>query len=349
MNYTKKLALPQIFRRFASKRHEPLPAERLLKMHGLVKMQDSTLPHVGGERCYVLLGDAARLERALISWTLARLINDFNFTPVVVPTLIYDDIISACGFDPHGERTQVFSVDGFGGSRQEKDTKDNDQRWSLRDVCLAGTSEIPLVSLHIGKTFDVDSEAPIEHLPKRYCAVSRCYRAEVSRSEKGLYRLHYFSKVEMVALVRPEDSAKTLDEFVSIQQSLFSDLGLKYQTREMPKEDLSPVAVKKFDVEALFPTRQSYGEISSASNCSSNQCKSLNISFRRLKRDDEPGESPFIQDYVHSVNGTACASPRILLPLIETHQTPERRIRVPDVLVPAMNGQEYLSKLSFKE
>jgi len=321
-------------RHFAS---QSLQAEKLLQNHGLLKMStNNVLSHVGGHRCYTLYGDAVRLEKALVNWILKRLVNHYNFTPVVVPTLLYDKIVAACGFDPHGHRTQVYSIHGL-KKRQEA------------SICVSGTSEIPLVALHQGKRFDVDSQEPSESLPKRYTALSRCYRAETSNVEKGMYRLHYFTKLEMVSLCRPRDSDQVLEDFVSIQKDLFKQLGLEYKVLEMPPEDLGPSAVKKFDVEAWFPGRAVYGEISSASNCHDRQTSKLDIRLRRIKSIEDPNddpEDPFLEEHVHSVNGTACASPRILLPLIETYQTMDGRIAVPPVLRQEMNGQEFLNKLT---
>jgi seryl-tRNA synthetase len=310
---------------------------------------NNALSHVGGHRCYTLLGDAARLERALVKWTLKRLVNDFNFTPVVVPTLVYDDIVSACGFDPHGKRTQVYSVDGL-NNYIKTNQEPRSELTRRRSICLAGTSEIPLVSLHLGKRFDVDSGEKPDSLPKKYTAISRCYRAETSNIEKGLYRVHYFTKVEMVSLCRPSESEEILQEFVSIQQKLFDCLGLQFKVIDMPKEELGPAAVKKFDIEAWFPGRNIHGEISSASNCCERQTSKLNIRLRRLRKEDEAVkegddvEDPFVEEPVHTVNGTACASPRILLPLIETHQTIDGKIAIPSVLQPDMCGQQFLKK-----
>lgn len=321
-----------------------LEAEKLLQQHGLLKMSsNNALSHVGGHRCYTLLGDAARLEKALVNWTIKKLVKDYNFTPVVVPTLVYDDIVSSCGFDPHGKRTQVYSIDGLS-------TEGSSPRTSKgRSICLAGTSEIPLVGLHLGKRFDVDSDEDCESLPKKYTAMSRCYRAETSNIEKGMYRLHYFTKVEMVSLCMPSDSEAILQEFVSIQETLFKLLGLEYRVVDMPPEELGPAAVKKYDVEAWFPGRQVFGEISSASNCCERQTCKLNIRLRRIRdhedTKDDP-EDPFVEEYVHSVNGTACASPRILLPLIETYQTSDGKIAIPSVLQPEMDGQKFLNKFS---
>lgn len=299
-------------------------------------------------------------------WTMRQLVKHHSFAPVMVPNLVYDDIVKSCGFDPHGERTQVYSIRGNFGQRdlprmgtcdKSSDIKDHGGNKSQvrrggRSICLSGTSEIPLVSLHIGKTFDPDSDRVEDHLPKKYCALSRCYRAETGNVEKGLYRVHYFNKVEMVALTRSGESEEMMESFVKIQESLFTSLGLEYRRVQIPKEDLGPAAKTKVDLEALFPSRGSYGEISSASDCVDNQCSNLNIRYRRLVTQQElvnlrpEDQEPFVTQFAHSVNATAAATPRLLLPIIESHQDPDGRIRIPTVLQPLMDGQMFIQPLN---
>lgn len=322
-------------------------AEQLLKSHGLLRLStDTGLAHVTGHRSYVLLGDAARLERSLLMWSMRQLVRHHGFTPVIVPNLIHDDIVSSCGFDPHGLRTQVYTIRGTSPMSSSSSSS------SARSICLSGTSEIPLVSMHLGKTFDVDSEYVSEHLPKRYCALSRCYRAETGNAEKPLYRVHYFNKVEMVSLVRDgRESRAMMEEFVSIQESLFTKLGIRYQKVDIKEEDLGPAAVKKIDIEAYLPSRDHHGEISSASDCVDNQCRKLKIQARRLATEEELRQSqsqdPFVTSFAHTVNGTAAATPRILLPIIEQHHDQETgRIRIPDVLKPYMDGREFMMPLN---
>lgn len=331
---------PKFDRDFVPKRAEKL----MQRMKLLLLSSDRNLGVLGGQRSYLLLGDLARLESVLLDWTQAQLIEKFNFKPVIVPNLIYDDIVEACGFNPVGERSQVYTVDG-NDSAEWMSGKPNKR---TNAICLAGTAEIPLVSMHLGKCFEVDSDQKGEDLPKRYCALSRCYRAEISKLDKetGLYRVHYFNKVEMVALTRREDAEKTLEEFVEIQKYLFSQLGLHFKVIDMPPYELGPPARRKFDIEAWFAGRKEWGEISSASDCSDYQSRRLNIRYRFMQPDFRTN-SPFKEDYVATVNGTACATPRLLLPLIEQRQDSRGRVKIPSVLRDAM-GQEYLHKLVFR-
>lgn len=188
----------------------------------------------GGARSYLFRGDLVKLSRALVRWTLNMLTKDFGFTPVVIPNLINADIIRACGFEPHGHRTQVYSFE------------------KSPNICLAGTGEMPLASLHLGENF-----ANSEELPKKYCAMSRCYRAEANSGgeQGGIYRVHYFDKVEMFAIVESTSGASDQmhEEFVSIQKALFSQLGVHFRIVDMPPHELGNPAYRKFDMEAYMP------------------------------------------------------------------------------------------------
>jgi seryl-tRNA synthetase len=276
---------------------------------------------------------------------MKQLVRKFNFTPVIVPNLVYEDIVQGCGFNTRSKRSQVYTIDGRNDvnwnamTAAERDAKTN-------SVCLTGTAEIPLVGLHLGKRFDADSEEKSEQLPKRYCALGRSYRAESSTVETGMYRRHYFSKVEMVALTRQEDAEATLLEFVEIQKYLYTQLGLHFKVLDMPPHELGLPAHRKFDMEAHFAGRGIWGEISSASDCTDYQSRRFNIKYRYLAPDYKSNE-PFKELFVSTVNGTAVSSPRILLPLIEGNQDAKGRIRIPEVLRDEMNGQEFLNKLQF--
>ena len=323
------------------------PVEKQLRSMGLF-YNDKSLAHVGGNRSYALLGDLAWLERALVRWALKKLVKQYDFTPVTVPNLIYADILPNCGFPGvFGERSQVYKLQGSGGSKSKATAIDRligSDSGRARTICVAGTAEIPLVSMNLGKCFDIESQECEESLPKKYCALSRCYRAETSQREPGLFRVHYFSKVEMVLLVPLNECSKYLQQVVSIQESIFNELGLQTRTVEMSLDREHEVAVSKYDVEAFFPLQNTWGEISSASDCSINQSSKLNIRSRSINTDGD-GESgePFIEQFIGTINGTAIASPRILIALLETHRDAKsKQLLVPPVLINEMGGLKYL-------
>ncbi|XP_046639176.1 serine--tRNA ligase, mitochondrial-like isoform X2 [Daphnia pulicaria] len=241
----------------------------------------------------------------------------YGDTPHVVetPDLLHSRLIESCGMDTKSERTQVYKLEPkFYG-----------------DICLSGTAEMALASYFTG------SAVPVSELPIKMAAVSRCYRAETSnvQEERGIYRVHQFTKVEMFGVTSGEAAASDalLEEFVAIQKELFSSLGLHYQLLDMPLHELGAPAYRKFDIEAWMPGRNMYGEISSASNCTDYQARRLNI---------QSIDSSDTRRFVHTVNGTACAVPRTLIALLETHQQSNGEVIIPAVLQPYLNGMERL-------
>lgn len=217
---------------------KPLQSEDILHKHNLAYFSspdNGNLGKIAGPRSYLLFGQLAKLSRTLARWTMNKLINEYNFIPVVTPNLIYSDLVRACGFEPFGNRTQVYSLN------------------ERNNICIAGTAEIPLASMNLGENFSVEKN----ELPKKYCSLSRCYRAEAKSSGEmsGLYRVHYFDKVEMFGVTEAETtkSDKLLEEFVNIQKNLFEELGLHFRIVDMPPNELGLPAYRKFDIEAYMP------------------------------------------------------------------------------------------------
>ncbi|XP_037082927.1 serine--tRNA ligase, mitochondrial-like [Pollicipes pollicipes] len=263
-----------------------------------------------GSRTYYLKHELAELEAALVRHALSTL-TGAGFRLVSVPDLLHSSYLEACGVPVHGDRTMVYSLD---------------ERLH-GDVCLSGTAEMALASLLAGRRL------PPSRLPLRLAAVSRCFRPEVSNleAESGLYRVHQFTKVEMFGVCDGDLSASEalLQEFVDLQQRIFTALGLHIIIYDMPPHELGAAAYRKYDAEAWMPGRGLYGEVSSASNCTDYQS-------RRLRVLDEAGRP------LHTVNGTACAVPRTLLALLETHQRRDGSVAVPTPLRPLLGGLELL-------
>lgn len=174
------------------------------------------------------------------------------------------------------------------------------------NLCLSGTSEMALAGYFSGKVLNKND------LPKKVMAVSRCFRAEAAntRDDKNLYRVHCFTKVEMFCVCLPNDSNAILEQFREIQCRLFERLDLNFKLYDMPINDLGAPAYRKYDIEAWMPSRNSFGEISSTSNCTDYQSKRLNIYY------EDNGN----KYHVHTVNGTACAIPRMIIALLEQNQ-----------------------------
>ncbi|GMI82820.1 Seryl-tRNA synthetase, ovule abortion 7 [Hibiscus trionum] len=276
---------------------------------------------VSGSKFYYLRNEAVLLEMALINWTLAEVMKR-GFTPLITPEVVRSSVVEKCGFQPRGENTQVYSIE------------DSDQ-------CLIGTAEIPVGGIHM------DSIVAESSLPIKYVAFSHCFRTEAGAAgtaTRGLYRVHQFSKVEMFILCKQEESDKYHEELIKIEEDLFSSLGLHYKTLDMATGDLGAPAYRKFDVEAWMPGLERYGEISSASNCTDYQSRRLGIRYR-------PSESPSTTSkkgktnqaatkFVHTLNATACAVPRMLVCLLENFQQEDGSVIIPDPLRPFMGGIE---------
>lgn len=274
---------------------------------------------VSGNKFYYLKNEGMLLELALINWALSELVKR-GFVPYSTPDLVRSSVMEKCGFQPRGKNTQVYSVEGT-------------------DLCLAGTSEILMGGLYM------DRILAEKQLPLKLVAFSHCFRTEAGAAgsaTKGLYRVHQFSKLEIFVICKPEDSDVFLEELVTIEEDLFSALGLHFKILDMPTEDLGAPAYRKYDVEAWMPGLDRYGEISSASNCTDYQSRRLNIRFRPSEDtflSAKKGKPPPLR-FPHTLNATACAIPRMIVSILENFQQPDGVVSIPKVLRPYMGGLE---------
>ncbi|XP_057828067.2 serine--tRNA ligase, chloroplastic/mitochondrial isoform X2 [Cryptomeria japonica] len=283
---------------------------------------------VSGSKFYYLKNEAVLLEMGLINWTLSELTRR-GYVPLSTPDIVRSSVLEKCGFQPRAENTQVYSINGT-------------------DQCLAGTSEIPVGGMYMDRII-ADTLLPIKHV-----AFSHCFRTEAGAAgyaTRGLYRVHQFSKVEMFVICHPEESDLFHEELISIEEDLFSSLGLHFKTLDMPSEDLGAPAYRKYDVEAWMPGLGRYGEISSASNCTDYQSRRLNIRYRPVSEEStlsmavKPKKRkiplPPLQ-FVHTLNATACAVPRMIISILENFQQEDGSVIVPEVLKPFMGGVEVI-------
>jgi seryl-tRNA synthetase len=199
---------------------------------------------------------------------------------------------------------------------------------------LVGTAEVPLTSYHSGEIIEEQS------LPKKYVAMSTCFRREAGaagKDTKGLYRIHYFDKVEQVILCRADAavSEQMHEEIISNAEECMQALELPYRIIEVCTGDMGQGKVRMYDIETWMPSRDSYGETHSASSFHDFQSRRLNIRYR-----DGEGELHF----VHTLNNTVIASPRILIPLMEINQDADGSITIPAALRPYMNGMEKIER-----
>uniref|UniRef100_A0A8C5S6I1 serine--tRNA ligase n=1 Tax=Laticauda laticaudata TaxID=8630 RepID=A0A8C5S6I1_LATLA len=267
------------------------------------------LAHISGLRSYYLRGAGALLEQALVQFTFSKLIQK-GFIPMTVPDMVKGAVFEGCGMLPEVHSSLVYRIDP---SRFE-------------DLNLAGTSEVGI--------------AGMVETGKIACS-STCYRAETQTGKEpwGLYRVHQFTKVEMFGVTANEtglESSALMEEFLALQKEIFLELGLHFKVLDMPPQELGLSAFRKFDIEAWMPGRNQYGEISSLSNCTDFQSRRLNIMYYNEKEQ---------LSFAHTVNGTACAIPRMLIAILESNQLKDGSIRIPTVLQPLM-GAEVIHKPS---
>ncbi|MGH0035916.1 MAG: serine--tRNA ligase [Myxococcota bacterium] len=269
---------------------------------------------VSGQKFYYLKNEAVLLELALQRYALDVLIGE-GYLPVTTPDVARPEILDGTGYNPRGEETQVYSI-------------------ANADLCLVGTAEVTLGGMY------ADSILEEEALPLRLAGLSHCFRTEAGshgRESRGLYRVHQFSKVEMFAYSRPEDSEAIHQEMLAIEERIFQALELPYRVIDIASGDLGAPAYRKYDLEAWMPGRGEdgsgdWGEVTSTSNCTDYQARRLRIRFRRS--DGRKNE------LVHTLNGTAISCARAILALLENHQQADGSVRVPEALRPFMGRDE---------
>jgi seryl-tRNA synthetase len=257
---------------------------------------------VAGSRFVYLKGPLVRLELALVQWVLS-LLEDKGFTPVVPPVLVREQALFGTGMLPDTEQ-QIYRVPEDG-------------------LYLAGTSEVPLASLHAGEIL-----GPGE-LPRRYAGFSTCFRREAGAAGKdtqGIFRVHQFDKVEMFSFVEPEQSGDEHERLLAIEEEILGALEIPYRVVNIAAHDLGNSASKKYDLEAWLPGQGRYRELTSCSNTTAYQARRLEVRFRPAE-----GAPP---QHVHTLNGTAVAVGRTIIAIAENHQREDGTVEVPAVLHP---------------
>lgn len=270
---------------------------------------------VAGARSYFLLGDGARLQHAVLSFA-ADMLRERGYVLVDCPHIVKRAAMEGTGYFPGGEE-MAYHLD-------ERDD----------DFHLIGTSEVSVCALHTNEILDR------EQLPLRYAGYSPCYRREAGSYGKdthGLYRIHQFYKVEQVVICEPDPtvSAAMHSELLANSEALMQKLELPYRVVDVCTGDMGQGQVYKNDIEAWMPSREGYGETHSCSTFYDFQARRLKMRCRTADGGTQ---------YVHTLNNTCVASPRILIPLIENNQTADGRVRIPEALRPYMGGQEFIEK-----
>jgi seryl-tRNA synthetase len=262
---------------------------------------------VSAAKFYYLKNQAALLEFALTQYALEIAIK-YGFIPLVTPDLAKQEVLAGLGFNPRDESRQIYNIENT-------------------DLSLIGTAEITMGGYHMN---EVLAE---EDLPKKYVAVSHCFRTEAgsySKYSKGLFRVHQFTKVEMFQYVLPEKSELAHWEILEIEKKIFKSLKIPFRVVDHGTADLSGPSYRTYDLEAWLPGKPNknggagdWAEITSTSNCTDYQSRGLNIKYK-----DKNGNKHF----VHMLNGTAIAISRALIAIMENNQQADGSIKIPKVL-----------------
>jgi len=273
--------------------------DKLLEDLGLLDMKRGA--KLAGAGFYLFKGELARLERALIQFMLDFHVKD-GFTEINPPQMVNPEIMYGTGNLPK------FEADLY----------------KLREgQYLVPTAEVPVTNIFANEVLEE------KELPKRFCAFTQCYRTEAGRhgaETPGIFRLHQFEKVEMVYICKPEESWKMHEEMTARAEKLLELLNLPFRRILLASGDAGFASAKTYDLEVWSPFLGKYLETSSCSNCTDFQARRMNTKFSENKT----GERKF----VHTLNGSGLATPRLLISLVENYQQEDGTIKVPDVLVP---------------
>ena len=285
---------------------EPLDHVALIERNDWADL--SRVTQVSGSRTYCLKGRLALLETKLMAWALEK-IAAAGFTPITVPAIA---------------REQAFLNQGqFPGHQEETYELPNDDLW------LAGTAEVVLTSLHSGEIIEADK------LPILYAGYSPCFRREAGSAGKdvrGLLRVHQFVKVEQYVICEGDDlqSAEWHARLLGLAEELLQALEIPYQVIETSTGDMGLGKFRMNDIESWVPSLSKYRETHSCSTLHDWQARRANLRYR--------GTDGKVR-FAHTLNNTALASPRILVPLLENHQTEDGRVRLPKALQELMGGE----------
>lgn len=287
-------------RDFAAEGFEPRDHLELGLMLGAIDVERGV--KVSGSRFYFLTGVGAQLELALTQLAMSKAAA-WGFTPMIPPALVNERAMEGTGFLGQAA-DDVYHL--------EKD-----------GLYLVGTSEVPMAAYHSDEILDAGS------LPRRYAAFSPCFRREAGsygKDTKGIFRVHWFDKVEMFVYTTLEESYAEHQRILGWEKAWLDALELPYRVIDVASGDLGLSAIRKFDCEAWIPTQNKYREVSSASNCTEFQSRRLDI---RVRGDE--GTTP-----AATLNGTLCAMTRTIIAILENGQQADGSVRLPAALHPLL-------------
>jgi seryl-tRNA synthetase len=297
-------------RDFEAEGFEPRDHVELGRILGAIDVERGA--KVSGARFYYLTGPGADLEFALVNMAMDQA-RGAGFTAVVPPALVKPRAMEGTGFLGQAA-DDVYRIDGD-------------------EMYLVGTSEVPLAAYHSDEILDAGT------LPLRYAAFSPCYRKEAGsygKDTRGIFRVHWFDKVEMFTYTTLEDADEEHRRLLGWEKEWLDKLELPYRVIDTAAGDLGLSAKRKYDCEAWIPTQGKYRELTSTSNCTDFQARRLDIRARF-----EEGTRP-----VATLNGTLVAIPRTIVAILETHQQEDGSVRVPEALRPYLQGREVLEPVN---
>lgn len=288
---------------------EPVPHWDLGPELGILDFERGV--KLSGSRFYILRGAGARLQRALIAWMLDVHTREHGYTEIYSPFVVKEECMWGAGELPK-------FIDNI-----YHDVED--------DLWLVPTAEVPLTNLHRDEILSGDQ------LPVRYVAYTACFRREkmsAGRDVRGIKRGHQFDKVEMYRLTSPETSYDELETMLEDALDLCRRLGIPYRLLELCTGDLGFHSTKTYDIEMWAPGCGEWLEVSSVSNCETFQARRANIRYR-----PERGAKP---RFVHTLNGSGLALPRVMIAVMENYQQADGTIVVPEILRPWMGGVQVI-------
>jgi seryl-tRNA synthetase len=288
---------------------QPLDHSALMQKLDVVDIERAV--KIAGARSYALKGDAARLELALMNFAMDRIARK-GFTPLTVPAMAREFGFIGSGQFPKG-RDQVYAIED-------------------EDTFLVGTAEVSITGMY------KDEILRYEDLPLTFVGYCPCFRKEAGtygKDTRGVFRVHQFNKVEQYVISQAdhEDSVRWHEQLIGNAEELVQALELPYRVVNVSTGQMGDGKVGMYDLECWIPSEGRYRETHSCSYFHDWQARRVNIRYR-----DEDGKLKF----VYTLNNTALASPRILLPLFEVHQQPDGSVRIPAAMRPYMGGQEYI-------
>ncbi len=266
---------------------------------------------VAGAKFYYLKNELALLENALLQFGMKKVL-EHGFSYMTTPDLVSSRVLEGTGFAPRSsEQSDEYFIEG-------------------EDLALIATAEMAITGYHMDEIIDEDK------LPLLYAGYSACFRKEAGaygKYTRGLFRVHQFNKLEMYIFCLPEKSKEMHEKILGIEEEIWQELGIPYHVINIAAGDLGAPAAKKYDLEYWSPVNQKYQELTSCSNCTDFQARSVNV---RVRRKDGTVE------FVHTLNGTAISLARAMVAVLENYGTEDGKLKVPEALKPYLGNRDEL-------